>query len=196
MTSNPDESPDSPGKPSPARPSSASSRDWVLVTANVLFVVAFVPIAMMLYELLHTNEDTDFVGVGNRVYFCMGAVFCFATISAVLFGVRQYKLQVGTIFEPSRISDASLSSEPSLDELQKKGGMKRLFVWLWDCVSMIAVVFCFALGACMKCNTQPLFAAVFLTFAVLYPSMAKRTHRQREVLFGEPSKDESRRSSP
>ncbi len=140
---------------------------------------------MILYELLHWNEDTDFVGVGNRVYFYMGAVFCFATISGVLLGVRQYKLQVGTIFGPSRISDAPISSEPSLDELQKKGGMKKLFVWLWECVQMVAVVFSLALGACMTCNTRPFVAAVCLTFAIFYPMLVKRWNRKLEPFPGE-----------
>lgn len=196
MTSNPDQSPDSPGKPSPARPSSALRGDWVLVIARILFLLALVLMVVPVYEVWQADEDTDFDGWEARTTFCLVTGFCLLVVSAVLSGLRKFKLlQSGTILRAWCLSDEHRYGAPSWDELQNMGGTKGLFTWVMDGVGMIAVVFLLAWGACVKCNTEPIFAAVFLTFAVLYPSMAKRSQRTREALFGDPSRGESRRSS-
>ncbi len=92
MTSNSDESPDSPNRPSPARPSSASSCDWLLVTARILFVIAFVPIGMMAYEGFDLSEATDIEGLMLRIYIYSGTAVGLGTVSAVLFAIRRCKL--------------------------------------------------------------------------------------------------------
>ena len=158
-----------------------------------LSLLACVLIAMPMYELLQANENTDFDAWDVRSNFYLATAFCLMIAAAVLLGLRQYKSQPDVILRASRLSDEHLSGAPSWDELQKKGGTRRLFAWLMDCVSMIAGVFFFALVACMICNTRPILAAVCLTLAVLFPSLAKRSHRTREVLFGVPSRDKSRR---
>ena len=191
MTSNPDESPDSPSNPSPTGSPSASSRDWLLVTSRILLLLSFVGIAMMLSELWRWNEETDVVGMVDRVlFYSLTAVFL-GTVSAVLLVLRQLKMLPGMNLMASRLSAQHLPGAPSWDELQKKGGAKQvLFAWLMDGVSMIAGVFLFALAACMTSETQPILAAVFLTFAVLFPAMMKSSHRTRQAIFGVPSRDE------
>jgi len=191
MTSNPDESPDSPSNPSPTGSPSASSRDWLLVTSRILLLLSFVGIAMMLSELWRLNEETDVVGMVDRVvFYSLTAVFL-GTVSAVLLALRQLKLLPDMNLMASRLSAEHLHGAPSWDELQEKDGRRKLFAWLWDCVSMIAGVFLFALGACMMSETQPILAAVFLTFAVLFPAMMKSSHRTRQAIFGVEKGDKS-----
>jgi len=145
---------------------------------------------MMLSELWRLNEETDVVGMVDRVvFYSLTAVFL-GTVSAVLLALRQLKLLPDMNLMASRLSDEHLHGAPSWDELQEKDGRRKLFAWLWDCVSMIAGVFLFALGACMMSETQPILAAVFLTFAVLFPAMMKSSHRTRQAIFGVPSRDE------
>lgn len=91
MPSNPYESPDSYEKPSPDRPQSTTRRDWILLTGNILFGLAFVPVAVMLYEYFTMNAATDVVRAGQQAYFWMVAAACLATVAAVLIGVARFK---------------------------------------------------------------------------------------------------------
>ncbi len=90
----------------------------------------------------------------------------------------------------SRILDAPQYGTLSLNDIQKKGGTRKALAWLWDAVSTIAGVFGLVLVASMIVNTQPILAAVFLTMAILFPSMVKSSQRLREAISDVPPKDE------
>jgi hypothetical protein len=124
MTSNPDESPNSPSNPLPAESSSASSRDWVLVIARILFLLALVLIVIPMYELLNLNENTDMDAFELRVYFYTGTIVCLF-VSSVTIRVRQFQLHPNRALMASRILDAPQYGTLSLNDIQKKGGKKN-----------------------------------------------------------------------
>ena len=166
MPSNPDESPASPNNSS-----SASNRDWVLVIAKILFVFSFVVLALPVYEVFHMDENRDVDALGVPDYYYFVAAFCLIVGSAVLTGLRRLKL------DPDMFSREVQSGAPSWNELQGKDGKRILYAWLMHGASLISGVLLFSLVACVICNTKPILAAVFLTFAILFPSIMRLSRK-------------------
>ena len=180
MPSNPDESPDSSSNLSPTGSPSASRRDWLLVTSRILIALMLLVLTMTLPEMWRmwnwtAGDDVD--GLGKGLVFYMTSFVCLGIIWGLVSGIRQFKLQPDIVSRASRLSDEHLRGTPSWDELQEQGGTRKLFAWLMDGSSMIAGVFLCALGACITSSTQPILAAVFLTAAILFPSLIRLSRK-------------------
>ena len=161
----PEETPDAPNRG--LTPTvSVSNRDWTLWAARGLFILAWPPIAVMVYYSfrLSSDEEIDIAVLVRRVIWCGLAAACLGTASAVLYGLRQLKREL-------RLTRELRFPTPAGDDFEKDDATKKPFALLIDSLATISAVFSFALGACMAINTQPVLAALCLSMAILWPPL-------------------------
>ena len=73
--------------PPAAKSISRANRNWLLIVGNILFVLTFVPLAMMFHAAFLSTEDDAALKV---VRYSLAAV-SLATLSGILVGIDRYR---------------------------------------------------------------------------------------------------------